>query len=156
MFWGMMRFGEVSVKLCNDFDKTKHIKWWDVLFGFDQDGKHYVHLDLPSAKTAKPGEIQSVFLVPQDSLCPLEALCNLTAVVPGGPDDPLFSWHDCNGDVHPMVKTKAMYHSHQCHPQIMQLGHHIWPFIQDWQSLLLPIWKDRPWNHLYCWALVFP
>jgi hypothetical protein len=109
-FWGMMRFGEVSVRSRNDFDKTRHIKRRDVLFGFDRDGKHYARLDLPSAKTAKPGEIQSVFLVPQDGLCPLEALRNLAAVVPAGPDDPLFSWRDCNGDVRPMVKTKAIHH----------------------------------------------
>ena len=90
-FWSMMCFGEVSVKSRNDFDRTKHIKQRDVLFGFDRDGKHYARLDLPSAKTAKAGEIQSVFLVPQDGLCPPEALCNLAAVVLAGPDDPLFS-----------------------------------------------------------------
>ncbi|KAF8230957.1 hypothetical protein L208DRAFT_1279344, partial [Tricholoma matsutake] len=109
-FWGMMHFGEVSVKSHNDFDNMKYIKRQDMLFGFDQDGKHYAHLDLPSAKTAKPGEIQSVFLVPQDGLCPLKSLCNLAAVVPAGPDNPLFSWHDHNRDVHPMVKIKAIHH----------------------------------------------
>ena len=109
-FRGMMHFGEVSVKLRNDFDMTKHIKWRDVLFGFDQDRKHYTHLDLLSAKTTKAGEIQSVFLVPQDGLCPPEALCNLAAVVPAGPDDPLFSWRDCHRNICPMVKTKAIQH----------------------------------------------
>ena len=56
-FWSMMRFGEVSVKSHNHFNKMKHIKRCDVLFGFDRDGKHYARLDLPSAKTAKAGEI---------------------------------------------------------------------------------------------------
>ena len=108
-FWGMMRFGEVSVKSRNDFDKAKHVKRRDVVFGFDRDGKQYARLDLPSAKTAKPGEVQSVYLIPQNGLCPLEALRNLAVVVPAGPDDPLFSWCDRNGDVRPMVKTKAIH-----------------------------------------------
>jgi hypothetical protein len=64
-FWGMMRFGEVSVTTCDAFDPSKHLKHRDAQFGFDLDGKYYVRLDLPSAKTAKPGETQSVFLVPQ-------------------------------------------------------------------------------------------
>ena len=108
-FWGMMRFGEVSVKSRNDFDKAKHVKRRDVVFGFDRDGKQYARLDLPSAKTTKPGEVQSVYLIPQNGLCPLEALRNLAAVVPAGPDDPLFLWRDRNGDVRPMVKTKAIH-----------------------------------------------
>lgn len=74
------------------------------------DGKQYARLDLPSAKTAKPGKIQSVFLIPQDGLCPLEALRNLASVVPVGPDDPLFSWRDRHGDIRPMVKSTALHH----------------------------------------------
>ena len=34
-FWGMMQFGEVSVKSRNNFDKMRHIKWQDMVFGFD-------------------------------------------------------------------------------------------------------------------------
>jgi len=51
-----------------------------------------------------------VFLVPQGDLCPFEALCNLAEVVPAGPDDPLFSWCNCLGDVQHMVKSKAINH----------------------------------------------
>ena len=61
-------------------------------FGIDLANNHYACLDLPSAKTAKPGEIQSVFLIMQQGLCPLEALENLTSIVPAMADDPLFSW----------------------------------------------------------------
>ena len=109
-FWGMMRFGEGSVTTRDAFDKTKHLKRRDVFFGADLDGKQYVRLNLPSAKTAKPGEIQSVFMVPQDGLCPIEALHNLATVVPAGPDDPLFSWRDRHGDIRPMVKSKAIHY----------------------------------------------
>ena len=98
-----MRFGEVSVTARNAFDKTKHLKHRDIFFGSDLDGKQYACLDLPSAKTAKPGEIQSVFMVPQDGH-------NLATVVPAGPDDPLFLWHDQHGDIRPMVKSKAIHH----------------------------------------------
>ena len=63
-FRGMMRFGEVSVSSRSASDKTKHLKWQDVFFGLDRDNKHYAQLDLPSAKTAKPGKIQSIFVVP--------------------------------------------------------------------------------------------
>jgi hypothetical protein len=109
-FWGMMRFGEVSVTARDAFNKTKHLTRKDAHFGVDLDGKPYARLDLPSAKTAKPGEIQSVFLIPQDGLCPIEALQNLARVVPAGPDDPLFSWHDRHGEIRPMVKTRAINH----------------------------------------------
>jgi hypothetical protein len=110
VFWGMMRFREVSVTSHDVFDKSKHLKQQDVHLGVDLDGKLYAHLDLPSAKTAKPGEIQSIFLVPQEGLCPIEAFKNLAMVVPAGPDDPLFSWQDQHGDVRPMVKSKAIAH----------------------------------------------
>lgn len=109
-FWGMMRFGEVSVVTRGAFDKAKHLTRKDAHFGFDLDGKPYARLDLPSSKTAKPGEIQSVFLVPQGDLCPLEALRNLAEVIPAGPDDPLFSWRDRLSNVQPMVKSKAINH----------------------------------------------
>jgi hypothetical protein len=109
-FWGMMRFGEVSVTARNAFSASRHLTHKDAHFGFDLDGKPYARLDLPSSKTAKPGEIQSVFLVPQDGLCPLEALQNLARVVPAGPDDPLFSWRDQHGSIRPIVKSTAMTH----------------------------------------------
>ena len=73
-FWGMMHFGEVSITSRGAFDMAKHLTRKDARFSFDLDGKPYVHLDLPSSKTAKPGEIQSIFLIPQDGLCPSAAL----------------------------------------------------------------------------------
>ena len=77
-FWGMMHFSKVSVSSHTAFNKTKHLKQHDVFFSLDLDGKHYAWLDHPSTKTGKPGEIQSVFLVPQSDLCLLKALQNLT------------------------------------------------------------------------------
>ncbi|KAJ7148052.1 hypothetical protein C8R43DRAFT_951117 [Mycena crocata] len=111
-FWGMMRFGEVSVKSRSDFDGTKHLKREDCHQGFDQDGKLYARLDLPDAKTAMPGEVQQVYLVAHTGaykdLCPLNALHNLKRVVPAGRKDPLFSWRDSRGDIRPMVRQAAL------------------------------------------------
>lgn len=107
-FWGMMRFGEVSVKSRVAFDGTKHLKRRDVLISSDLMGKPYARLDLPSAKTAAPGEIQQVFLVEEPGVCPLSALRNLARVVPAGPEDPLFSWADSIGTVRPMAKTPSL------------------------------------------------
>ena len=90
----------------------KHLTRKDAHFGNDLDGKPYARLDLPSSKTAKPGKIQSVFLVPQEGLCPLDALQNLARVVMAGPDDPLFSWRDQHRMICPIVKAKAIAHIH--------------------------------------------
>lgn len=107
-FWGMMRFGEVSVSSRLAFDGRKHLKQSDVVMGFDTDGREYDRLDLPAAKTAKTGEIQSVFIVPQNNLCPIQALKNMARVTPAGRSDPLFSWQDRQGAVRPMVRDKAL------------------------------------------------
>jgi hypothetical protein len=106
----MMCFGEVSVSSRSSFIPAKHLKREDAHFNYDLDRKLYVRLDLPSAKTAKPGEIQSVYMVPQEGLCPLEALQNLAKVVPAGKSDPLFSWWDRTGSIRPMVKSTAISH----------------------------------------------
>jgi hypothetical protein len=52
--------------------------------------------------------VQSVFLIRQGNVCPLEALQNLATVVPAMPDSPLFSWLDNKGEIRPMVKSKAV------------------------------------------------
>ncbi|KAL6303191.1 hypothetical protein BKA93DRAFT_735482 [Sparassis latifolia] len=107
-FWGLMCFGEVSVKSRASFSGTQHLKQRDAVFAHDLDGKPYVRLDLPSAKTAKPGEIQHMFLVEQGEVCPIAALCNLAHVVPAGEEDPLFSWRDHLGQPRPMVRDTAL------------------------------------------------
>ncbi|KIJ57151.1 hypothetical protein M422DRAFT_150123 [Sphaerobolus stellatus SS14] len=91
-FWGMMRFGEVSVKSIRAFDSKLHLKRSDIHFDTDLDGNPYAHLYLPSAKTMKARKVQSVFLTEQKNLCPLAALRNLFQV----------------GNVHPMVKQTAI------------------------------------------------
>lgn len=107
-FWGLMRFGEVTVKSRGTFSTAHHLARKHALFGVDLDGRPYARLDLPSAKTAKAGEVQHVFLVRQNTLCPLEALRNLASVVPAGADDPLFSWRDVRGDIRPMTRELAL------------------------------------------------
>jgi hypothetical protein len=107
-FWGMMRFGEVSVKSRAAFNGSLHLKRCDVFIGRDVRNSLYAKLNLPSAKTAAPGETQAVFLVEQGSLCPIAALHSLAAIVPAGALDPLFSWRDTRGAIRPMVKTKAI------------------------------------------------
>lgn len=109
-FWGLMRFGEVSVVSRGVFDPAKHLTRGDVFSSRDANGQPYARLDLPSAKTAKPGEIQSIFLVEQGDLCPLHALQNLASVVPAGASDPLFSWIDGKGAIRPMIKSTAIRH----------------------------------------------
>ncbi|KIJ35347.1 hypothetical protein M422DRAFT_212748 [Sphaerobolus stellatus SS14] len=107
-FWGMMRFGEATVSSQKEFDGLKHLKRRDAFIQKDLNGKDYARLDLPSAKTAKIGEIQSVFFTVENDVCPIEALRNLSRVVPAGPDDPLFSWKDTKGKIRPLVKSKAL------------------------------------------------
>jgi hypothetical protein len=109
-FWGMMCFSEISVSSRSTFSPGKHLKCKDAHCDYDLDRKLYMHLNLLSAKTAKPGEIQSVFMVPQEGFCPLKALQNLAKVVPAGKSEPLFSWQDKTGSIHPMVKSTAINH----------------------------------------------
>jgi hypothetical protein len=104
----MMRFGEVSVDTRGAFDGSRHLKRCDAIFDVDMLGKLYVKLVLPSAKTAAPGETQSVFMTPRRDRCPIAALRNLANVVPANAQDPLFSWLDRHNVVHLMVKAKAL------------------------------------------------
>lgn len=107
-FWGMMRFGEVTVKSRTEFNGSKHLKRYDAADGRDDTGRRFAKLGLPSAKTAKPGEIQYVYLASEGHLCPLEALANLAKVVPASADDPLFSWRDARGDIRPMTRSASL------------------------------------------------
>jgi len=96
-FWGLMRFGEVSVLSQKTFDGSKHLKQSDAFIDKDFLEKPYARLDLPSAKTAQAREIQSVFVTEQEGLCPIAALRNMSTVSPAGPEAPLFSWCDHRG-----------------------------------------------------------
>ncbi|KAF9442291.1 DNA breaking-rejoining enzyme [Macrolepiota fuliginosa MF-IS2] len=107
-FWGLLRFGEVSVQSRASFSPGHHLKRADVIIGLDLDKHVYGRLDLPSAKTAAPGVSQQVFLVQRKSLCPLAALANLIRVTPAGATDPLFSWRDRSQRIRPMVGKKAL------------------------------------------------
>ena len=75
-FWGMMHFSEVSVNVRSAFSTKLHLSQKDALLSHDLDGKPCARLDLPLAKTACAGQSQSVFLVSQDSVCPLLGLRN--------------------------------------------------------------------------------
>jgi hypothetical protein len=107
-FFGMMHFGEVSVTSRSTFAPSRHLTRAHAFFGHDLQDSPYACLDLPSAKTARAGEIQSVFLNEQGNLCPLAALHNLAQVVPALAGDPLFSWRDRSGDIRPMSKVRAL------------------------------------------------
>lgn len=107
-FFGLMRFGEVSVTSRSAFNPMKHLTRNDLFFGTDLENRPYARLRLPSAKTAKAGEVQDVFLVEEGLLCPLAALRNLIRVVPAGASDPLFSWTDRSGAIRPVVKPTAL------------------------------------------------
>lgn len=107
-FWGMMRLGEATVRSRAKFSPLLHLTRGHSFFGVDLKGKHYARLDLPAAKTARAGEVQSVFLTTQGLLCGIEALRNLGRVVPAEASHPLFSWRDSKGEIRPMVRDRAM------------------------------------------------
>ncbi|KAF9781537.1 hypothetical protein BJ322DRAFT_1010595 [Thelephora terrestris] len=107
-FWAMMRLGEVTVESRGAFNPISCLTRKDAIADLDLDKNLFVRLELPAAKTARPGESQSVWLVPQDDLCPIIALRNLAVVVPGAADDPLFSWRDAKGDIRPMAKPRFL------------------------------------------------
>lgn len=107
-FWGMMRLGEATVKCRDDFKPSKSLTRRDAITGSDQDGRLFMRLDLPAAKTARPGDKQSVWLVPQGDLCAVGAIQNLARVVPARALDPLFSWRDIKMDIRPMAKPRLL------------------------------------------------
>ncbi|KAF8960111.1 hypothetical protein BDZ97DRAFT_1666348, partial [Flammula alnicola] len=109
-FFGLMHFGEVSITSCAAFNGSCHLKRSDAILTADVKGCPYTHLHLPASKTTAPDESQDIFLVEQRGLCPLEALKNLAAIVSALPNDPLFSWHDYQGQIHPMVCNAALSH----------------------------------------------
>lgn len=107
-FFGLMRFGEVCVSSHNAFSPSLSLTCSNAISSSDLDKKPYIHLDLPSAKTAKPGEIQHIYLVEQDDLCPILALHNLPTIVPASASDPLFSWHDNHGYICLLIQFAAL------------------------------------------------
>ena len=62
--------------------------------------------DLPSAKTAAAGAVQSVFVV--SDLCPINALTNMAKITPARASDPFFSWTDKTSAIRPMTKEKVL------------------------------------------------
>ena len=119
-FWGLMRFGELSVKSRSTFDPGRHLTHADADYGCNLNGKAFFHLNLQTAKTAQLGEVQQVHLAEQGALCPHKALFNLAAIVPAEATDPLFSWHDWRGCIQPMVRDRALERINGI------LGHHGW------------------------------
>ena len=107
-FWGMMRLGEATVQSRGAFSPQSHATRGSVYQDHDLKGTPYARINLPRAKTAAPGEQQSIWLTPRGPLCPLTALHNMARVTPAGPEDPLFSWRDSQGAIRPLVKTAAL------------------------------------------------
>lgn len=84
-FWGTARLGE----LLSDNPKARLPKWDDLEWATD---KSYVNIALHNAKTAKPGEIQSIHLRRQDSILdPVSMLEEWFAYRPRKPSEELFS-----------------------------------------------------------------
>ncbi len=54
-FFGLLRFGEVTVTSRSVFNPRKHLTRGDLVFANDLDGRPYARLRLPSAKTARAG-----------------------------------------------------------------------------------------------------
>ena len=75
--------------------------------------------------SATSGDVQQVFLIRQDDICPLDALRNLASFVPAGPNGPLFSRRDSQGDVRPMPKPRAM----ECINQVLSAWGWGTPFV---------------------------
>jgi hypothetical protein len=91
-------------------------------------------------------------MVPQEDLCPIEALQNLARVVPAGPDELFFvarqAWKRPS---HGQIEGSQ---PHQLNPQIFWLGHHFRPLLQDrWRVLYIPLTKSRPGNRSNCRSL---
>ncbi|KAE9396208.1 hypothetical protein BT96DRAFT_996926 [Gymnopus androsaceus JB14] len=107
-FWGLMRFGEVTVRSRADFSPNTHLTWGNAHLLTDEKGSPYIHLDLPHAKAADPGKGQSVYISTGGDLCAQAALANLAKVVPGKRDNPLFSWRDNHGSIHPLTWSSAL------------------------------------------------
>lgn len=107
-FWGLMRFGEVTVPSRKAFSGSRHLKRADVFLLQDDKGRPVMKLWLPSAKTAKPGESQAVVVVGQRETCPLEAIKHLFQLVPAEPTDPLFSWRDARRAIRLLTKDAAL------------------------------------------------
>lgn len=131
-FWGLMRFGEVSVASRADFSGTKHLKRSDATLHKDAEGRPAMVLLLPSAKTSKPGVPQTVVVVGQHDTCPITAVINLCAVVPATESDPLFSWRDKHGEIRPLTKNAAMERSNGAHQGGLaewRLEQRVWPLI---------------------------
>ena len=103
-----MRLGEVTVPSRAAFDGMRHLKRIDCIVSKDLDHRPYARLRLPSAKTAKPGETQDVFLTQQGQLCPIWALLNLSLMTPASLSDPLFSWRDTAGVLHPLTRKSTL------------------------------------------------
>ncbi|KAF9001472.1 hypothetical protein BDQ17DRAFT_1180883, partial [Cyathus striatus] len=107
-FFGLMRFGEVSVPSHTAYHADRYLSRNACLVTTDADGHPYAWLRLPHAKTSMIGDVQDVFLVEQVGLCPLCALHNLALFSPAAGTDPLFSWRDRIGTIRPMLKTAAL------------------------------------------------
>lgn len=88
-FWGTARLGE----LISDNQKNRLQRWDNLEWAED---KSHVNINIHNAKTAKPGEIQQIYLRRQKSvLDPVSMLEEWFAVRPRKPTDEFFSiWVD--------------------------------------------------------------
>lgn len=102
-FWGMARLGEL---VPNGKLKRKIVRMRDVTWGPNQE---WLKISIRDAKTAAPGEIQTLFLKRQPSF--LDAVSAIERLVEDNstrPCDPLFSYLEPNGTRSMFSKTKLI------------------------------------------------
>lgn len=61
-FYGLMRLGEAACSSRESFSPQTHLSRGSAFVDRDLKNNRYIKLLLPSAKTAKPGELQQIFL----------------------------------------------------------------------------------------------
>ncbi|PLW52573.1 hypothetical protein PCANC_07742 [Puccinia coronata f. sp. avenae] len=98
LFWGMARLGELTYRECTGHPNTKReVTIQDVLFLQKADGTKRATILLREAKTAKPREVQKLWLKTQGNLlCPIEALKRRKIEV-GNPEATLFGYQSKTG-----------------------------------------------------------
>jgi hypothetical protein len=107
-FFGLMRLGEATSRVRASFDPNTHATRAAVSVSQDAAGIYYARIDLPAAKTAAPGQVQSVFLAHQEQCSPVAALLNMFHVTPAELTDPLFSWKDIHNTIRPLTRSAVL------------------------------------------------
>jgi hypothetical protein len=109
LFWGMARLGELTYWERTGHPNTKReVTIQDVLFLQKADGTKRETILLREAKTAKPGEVQKLWLKTQGNLlCPIEALKRRKIEV-GNPEATLFGYQSETGQQTNLTRSEVV------------------------------------------------